>query len=94
MKLLIYMFYPEQDALNDVEEFKVEFKYFEEDEFSDPVYIIKVDEEAYGRIRLMGGNWKGCLDDCYSYSEEIFDAVTSKLRKLNDTLEESRKGWW
>lgn len=77
--VMIEMYCPEQEA--------VEFRFYEPNEFDDPIYQVMVDELWCGRLFLEGGEWCAVLRGDVA----VFEAVAKKLHELNEELARSKK---
>lgn len=86
------MFYPTQDPFDDLE--AMEFRYYEPNEFADPVYKIWLGGQYYGNIVLFSGYWSAALTPDYMYDEAFLAEVVDKLNELNNALEERKAFLW
>jgi len=86
------MFYPMQDPFDDLE--AMEFRYYEPNEFADPVYEIWLGDRYYGNIVLFSGYWSADLASGYMHDEAFLVEVADKLNELNNALEERKAFLW
>lgn len=90
---MIDLFYAGPDAPEEDLE-AMEFRYYEPNEFADPVYLICRGGQYYGKIRVSNGAWYTELCSDYAYPRGFRKAVVAKLHELNNALEERKAFLW